>query len=55
MTRSSLVWICEETINYAIKRLSRLGGKNQEAFESEFKEWVKSTHSDVKKIWNSLY
>lgn len=55
MTRSSLVGICEETMNYAIKRLSKLEGKNQEAFESEFKEWVKSTHSDVKKIWNSLY
>ena len=37
-------------MNYAIKRLSKLEGKNQEAFESEIKEWVKSTHSDVKKF-----
>ena len=48
MTRSSLVGSCEDTINYALKRLSKLEGKNYEAFECEFKEWINAINSDVK-------
>ena len=48
MTRSRLVGSCEHTINYALKRLSKLEGKNQEAFENEFKEWINSISSDFK-------
>jgi len=48
MTRSSLVGSCEDTINYALKRLSKLEGKNHEAFECEFKEWINAINSDVK-------
>ena len=48
MTRSSLVGSCEDTINYALKRLSKLEGKNKEAFKNEFKEWINAINSDVK-------
>ena len=48
MTRSNIVGSCEDTMNYALKRLSKLEGKNQEAFESEFKEWINAIYSDVK-------
>ena len=48
MSRSRLVGSCEDTINYALKRLSKLEGKNHEAFESEFKEWINAIESDEK-------
>ena len=40
MPNSSLIGSCEVTINYALQRLSVLEGKNNKAFENEFKEWL---------------
>ena len=39
---------CEVTINYALKRLSVLEGKNKKALEDEFKEWLDAIESDYK-------
>ena len=46
MSKSSLIGICEVTINSAIKRLGTLEGKNKKALESEFKEWIDAIESD---------
>ncbi len=40
MTNKSLVGSCEVTINTALKRLSKLSGKNKSALYSEFREWI---------------
>ena len=48
MPNSSLIGRCEVTINYALKRLSVLEGKNKKAFENEFKEWIETIESDCK-------
>ena len=48
MTNSSLIGSCEVTINYALKRLSVLEGKNKKAFENEFKECLEAIESDCK-------
>ena len=48
MTNSSLIGSCEVTINYALKRLSVLEGKNKKAFENEFKEWLEAIECDCK-------
>ena len=40
MPKTSLVGSCEVTINAALKRISKLDGKNREALKSEFKEWI---------------
>ena len=49
MANSSLICSCEVTINYALKRLSVLEGKNKKAFENEFIEWLEAIESDYKK------
>ena len=48
MSKASLIYSCEMTINSAIKRLSTLEGKNKKALESEFKEWIDAIESDKK-------
>ena len=48
MPKSSLIGSCEVTINYALKRLSVLEGKNKKAFENEFKEWLEAIECDCK-------
>ena len=48
MTNSSLIGSCEVTINYVLKRISVLDGKNKKAFENEFKEWIEAIESDYK-------
>ena len=48
MSNSSLMGSCEVTINYALKRLSVLEGKNKKALEDEFKEWLDAIESDYK-------
>tara|TARA_Y100001968_G_C18758054_1_gene436469 strand:+ start:158 stop:337 length:180 start_codon:yes stop_codon:yes gene_type:complete len=40
MSKKSLILSCETTINSAVKRLSKLEGKNKKALESEFREWI---------------
>ena len=46
MSKTSLVGSCEVTINSAIKRLSRIEGKDREALENEFREWINAIESD---------
>ena len=48
MSKTSLVGSCEVTINFALKRLSKLEGKNKKAFESEFREWLDAVKSEGK-------
>ncbi|WP_413390458.1 hypothetical protein [Prochlorococcus marinus] len=48
MSSSSLIGSCEVTLNYALKRLSVLEGKNKKAFENEFKEWIEAIESEYK-------
>ena len=48
MSKASLIYTFERTINSAIKRLSTLEGKNKKALESEFKEWINAIESDKK-------
>ena len=40
MCKTRLAVSCECTINSALKRLSKLDGKNRNALESEFREWI---------------
>ncbi len=46
MSRLSLLGSCENTINSAVKRLSKLNGKNKKALENEFREWINALESD---------
>ncbi len=48
MSKASIVGSCEVTINSALRRLSKLEGKNKKALQSEFKEWISAIDSDVK-------
>ena len=44
----SLIISCEETINSALSRLSKLEGQNKIALECEFREWINAIESDDK-------
>ncbi len=48
MKKTNLVSSCEVTINSALKRISRLEGKNKKALESEFREWITAINGDNK-------
>ena len=48
MSKTSLKGSCEVTINSALRRLSKLQGKNKKALESEFREWITAIDSDDK-------
>ena len=48
MSKASFVGSCEVTINFALKRLSKLEGKNKESLKNEFKEWINAIQSDDK-------
>ena len=48
MSKTNLVDGCELIINSALKRVSKLEGKNKKALESEFKEWINAIESDDK-------
>ncbi len=48
MSKTSLIGCCEVTINSALRRLSKLEGKNKIALESEFREWINAIKSDNK-------
>ena len=48
MSKTNLVGSCQVTINFALKRLSELEGKDKKALESEFREWIDAIESDSK-------
>ena len=48
MSKASLLGSCEVIVNSALKRISRLDGKNKKALECEFREWLIAINSDDK-------
>ena len=40
MQNTSIIGSCEVAINSALKRLSKVEGKNKEALVGEYKEWL---------------
>ena len=48
MSRKSLLCSCEVTINSALKRISKLEGRNRKALENEFREWINAIDTDHK-------
>ena len=46
MSKTNIIGSCEVTINSALKRISKLEGKNKQALESEFKEWINAIDSN---------
>ncbi len=48
MSKTSLISGCEVTLNSALRRISKLEGKNKIALESEFKEWINAIEGDYK-------
>ena len=48
MSKKSLIGCCELTLNSALRRISKLEGKNKIALESEFKEWINVIKADYK-------
>tara|TARA_B100000214_G_C23897944_1_gene595034 strand:- start:842 stop:1021 length:180 start_codon:yes stop_codon:yes gene_type:complete len=48
MSRTSLIGSCEVTLNSALKRISKLEGKNKIALECEYREWIDAIKSDNK-------
>ena len=45
MSKTNIIGIYEVTINSALKRILKLEGKNKQALESEFKEWINAIGS----------
>ena len=54
MTSTNILGSCEVTINSALKRISKLEGKDKQALKSEFKEWIIAIDSS-KKNYDVLY
>ena len=54
MSKTNILGGCEVTINSALKRISKLEGKNKEALQSEFKEWIYAIDS-IEKTYDILY
>ena len=48
MSHTSLIGSCEVTLNSALKRISKLEGKNKIALECEYREWIDAIKSDNK-------
>ena len=48
MSKTNLLGSCEVTINSVLRRLSKLDGKNKQALESEFREWIIAIEGDNK-------
>tara|TARA_B100000214_G_scaffold110773_1_gene78213 strand:+ start:357 stop:536 length:180 start_codon:yes stop_codon:yes gene_type:complete len=46
MSNTNLIGSCEVTLNFVLKRLSKLDGKNKKALEGEFREWINSIGKD---------
>ena len=48
MSNTNIIGSCEVTINSALKRILKLEGKNKQALESEFREWINAIDSNNK-------
>ncbi len=48
MSKPSILGSCEVTINFALKRISNLEGKDKKALECEFREWINAIDSEDK-------
>ena len=48
MTKTSLLGSCEVTINSALRRLSKLEGKNKKALQNEYREWLNAIEGGYK-------
>ena len=48
MSETNILGSCEVTINSALKRISKLEGKDKKALKSEFKEWINAIDSSEK-------
>ena len=48
MSKTNVKGSCEVTINSALKRITKLEGKNKQALECEFKEWIDAINSNDK-------
>ena len=46
MSNTNLIGSCEVALNFVLKRLSKLDGKNKKALEGEFREWINSIGKD---------
>ena len=54
MSKTNIIGSCEVTINSAIKRISKLEGKNKQALKAEFREWIDAIDS-INKNYNVLF
>ena len=54
MSKTNIIGSCEVTINSAIKRISKLEGKNKQALKAEFREWIDAIDS-INKNYDVLF
>ena len=54
MSKTNIIGSCEVTINSAVKRISKLEGKNKQALEAEFREWINAINS-INKNYDVLF
>ena len=54
MSKTKIIKSCEVTINSALKRISKLEGKNKKALEGEFKEWINAI-DNINQNYDVLY
>ena len=46
MSKTNILGSCEVTLNSALRRISKLDGKNKQALVNEFKEWINAIDSN---------
>ena len=54
MSKTNIIGSCEVTINSALKRISKLQGKNKQALKAEFREWIDAINS-INKNYDVLF
>ena len=54
MSKTNIIGSCEVTINSAVKRISKLEGKNKQALKAEFREWIDAIDS-INKNYDVLF
>ena len=54
MSKTNIIGSCEVTVNYAVKRISKLEGKNKQALKAEFREWIDAIDS-INKNYDVLF
>ena len=54
MSKTNIIGSCEVTINSAVKRISKLEGKNKQALKAEFREWIDAIGS-INKNYDVLF